>query len=117
MDLKANAENYSNHGNDTSLNQPSFCVAFHDVGFVYKNNEGFALNGLNFAIPDKGMTAIVGKSGAGKSTIVDLLLGLIRPTLGYICVNSTPIDESNIRNWRKCIGYVTQDPFLFNGTI
>jgi len=116
-DLKANAENYGNQGNNAFLNQPSFCVTFHDVGFVYKNNEGFTLNGLNFTIPAKGMTAIVGKSGAGKSTVVDLLLGLIRPTSGYICVNSTPIDESNIRNWRKCIGYVPQDPFLLNGTI
>ncbi len=116
-DLKANAENYGNEDNDAFLNQPSFCVTFNDVGFVYKNNEGFTLSGLDFTIPDKGMTAIVGKSGAGKSTVVDLLLGLIRPTSGYIRVNSTPIDESNIRSWRKCIGYVPQDPFLLNGTI
>ncbi|MDP4124819.1 MAG: ABC transporter ATP-binding protein [Bacillota bacterium] len=116
-DFTANEENCGNYDKDTFLNQPSFCVSFLDVSFAYKSREGFALTGLELTIPDKGMTALVGKSGAGKSTVVDLLLGLIRPTQGQIYVNSTPINISNIKNWRKCIGYVPQDPFLFNGTI
>lgn len=116
-DFKANEERCGNYSEDTFLKQPSFCVSFLDVSFAYKNSDGFLLTDLEFTIPDKGMTALVGKSGAGKSTVVDLLLGLIHPTQGQICVNSTPINALNIKSWRKCIGYVPQNPFLFNGTI
>lgn len=115
--FKANAENYTDNCDNAFTNDSSFCIAFQDVSFTYKQSEGFELKNLDFVIPDKGMTAIVGKSGSGKSTIVNLLLGLIRPKRGLVRVNAIAIDESNMMDWRKCVGYVPQDPFLLNGTI
>ncbi len=92
-------------------------IRFENVGFCYDHTEGFGLSGLDFEIKAKKMTALVGRSGAGKSTIVDMLLGLLRPTEGHITVGGKAIDETTMAQWRKRIGYVPQDPFLFNGTI
>ncbi|NLA64251.1 MAG: ATP-binding cassette domain-containing protein, partial [Bacteroidales bacterium] len=63
------------------------------------------------------ITAIVGRSGAGKSTTADILIELLRPTSGSITVDGNEINESNIHSWRKSIGYVPQDAFILNDTI
>ena len=59
----------------------------------------------------------MGKSGSGKSTIVDLLCGLFKEYEGYIKIGENDLTEINISEWRKSIGYISQDPFLFNGSI
>lgn len=92
-------------------------VRFVDVCFRYGDADGFALENVSFEIPVKTMTALVGKSGAGKSTIVDLLLGLLKPNSGVIMADGRVVDGKLLRAWRREIGYVPQDPFLFNGTI
>jgi ABC-type multidrug transport system fused ATPase/permease subunit len=63
------------------------------------------------------MLCIVGRSGAGKTTIVDLLLRLLQPEDGKILVDGIDIAEIDIRDWRKNIGYISQDTFVINGTI
>lgn len=92
-------------------------IRFDHVSFYYNEEEQFELKNLNFEIPVKSMTAIVGKSGGGKSTIVDLLLGLLKPTVGQIWADDKRIDETCLLQWRHSIGYVPQDPFLFNASI
>lgn len=63
------------------------------------------------------VTMLVGPTGSGKTTTADLILGLIRPEKGELLVDSTPLDELNIKAWRSMVGYVPQDLFLFHDTI
>lgn len=103
---------------NSSKIEVNYGVEFKEVSFSYKDNhEAFQLRNLNFFIPAKKITALVGKSGAGKSTIVDLLLGLIKPKAGYISVDNKAIDEALMIKLRDTIGYVPQEAFLINATI
>jgi len=116
-DLMAHAEKFENTSIlSQSRLQPSI-IRFTDVCFRYGDDGGFALKDVNFEIQAKSMTALVGKSGAGKSTIVDLLLGLLKPDRGTIMADDLVIDERSLRVWRREIGYVPQEPFLFGGSI
>ena len=74
-------------------------------------------DGLDLEIPRGGITAIIGASGAGKTTIVDLVTGLVRPDAGQVVVDGVPLGELHLSRWRRCIGYVTQETMLFNDTI
>ncbi|QYK66106.1 ABC transporter ATP-binding protein [Paenibacillus sp. S02] len=76
-----------------------------------------ALRHINLFIPARGMTAIVGKSGAGKSTMVDVLMGFLRPTGGQITIDGLVLDDELLLQWRQSFGYVSQDPFLFHATV
>jgi ATP-binding cassette subfamily C protein len=88
-----------------------------DLCFEYQGNRNFALRDVSLRVEARSMTAIVGRSGSGKSTLADLLCGLLRARSGMILADGQPIDGDQRSAWRKNIGYVPQDPFLFNGTI
>lgn len=93
-------------------------IRFDHVNFAYRVDEGsFRLDDLSLTLPANKMTAIVGKSGAGKSTIIDLLMMFLKPRSGRILADETEINTSVEKSWRKQIAYVPQDPFLMNGTI
>lgn len=81
------------------------------------SQSSYALSNINIEIPSNQMTAIVGKSGAGKSTLLDLLMGLIEPEKGEVLIDNKPLSSEEIRALRASIGYVAQDPFLFNGSL
>lgn len=91
-------------------------IIFKNIGFQYSKSKTLFEN-LNFVIQNNKVTAIMGSSGEGKSTLVDLLFGLYRPKRGKILVNHMDLEDINLVSWRKLIGYVTQDVFLFNSTI
>ena len=89
-----------------------------NLGFSYAGRQdGWSLKRVNIEIPVHQATAIIGPSGAGKTTLTDLLAGLVEPTSGNISVDSLVIDRSNIRAWRHQIGYVPQETFLTNRSI
>lgn len=92
-------------------------IEFRNVEFTYQQAGSQSLKGVSFTIPIGQMTAIVGTSGAGKTTMVDVLLGLIKPTNGHILVDGVPLAESSLRKWREKIAYVPQEPFLLHDTI
>ncbi|MGD7009443.1 ABC transporter ATP-binding protein [Metabacillus sp. 84] len=93
-------------------------IACEEVDFKYSDNqEKWTLTNINLEISTNRTTAIVGRSGAGKSTLVDLIMGLNKPTNGKIYVDESPITDDNLYSLRKSISYVSQDPFLFNGSI
>lgn len=75
------------------------------------------LSDVSIAIKKGSMTAIVGPSGSGKTTIVNLLLRLYDPKSGKIIVNGYDLKEYDVNSYRDIVGYVSQDPFVFNATI
>lgn len=93
-------------------------IKFDDVSFYYNKEKGsFSIKGLNLGIMAGKTTAIVGLSGAGKSTVCDLIMGLIKPDEGQILIDGKPLNGENASSWRNHIGYVAQDTFLFNDTV
>jgi ATP-binding cassette subfamily C protein len=86
-------------------------------GLTVKYGEIKALSSVSLAFPSGSTVGIVGGSGAGKSTVADCLLGLIEPESGEITVNSISLRNLPLGSWRRHVGYVAQDTFLFNASI
>lgn len=91
-------------------------IAFNQVGFSYEKGRE-ALADFNMVVPAGKTLALVGASGAGKSTVVNLLLGFVKNTQGSIEVNGTSLDQIPIEQWREQIAWLPQNPYLFHGTI
>jgi ATP-binding cassette, subfamily B, bacterial MsbA len=91
-------------------------VAFQDVHFSYVP-ENPVFQGLSFDIPAGKVTALVGPSGAGKTTVASLLFRLYEPTQGQITIDGVPIAAIRRQSLREAVGIVPQDTILFNGTI
>lgn len=93
-------------------------IRLEGVSFRYDPaTENFALQNIDLLIPAGRMTAIVGPSGAGKSTLADLILGLLSPTQGSIAIDGKPLSGTRLSSWRRAVGYVPQETFLFNDTV
>lgn len=92
-------------------------LEFRDVGFQHQTANTPALRNISFTVRRGKTIAFVGPSGAGKTTLVKLLVGLYRPKTGHIHYNGTPEDEVAIDGLRNRIGFVTQDAQLFSGSI
>ncbi|MDR0653600.1 MAG: ABC transporter ATP-binding protein/permease [Synergistaceae bacterium] len=91
-------------------------ITFEDVSFEYEK-EIKVLNGLNLRIEPGERVAIVGVTGAGKSTIVDLILRFYDPTGGRILIDGVDLRDIDIYDYRRKIGFVPQDPVLMKGTL
>jgi ATP-binding cassette subfamily B protein len=92
-------------------------LVFDDVAFKHQSATQPALKGISFGVSRGETIAFVGPSGAGKTTLVKLLVGLYRPQSGHIFYNGTREDQVDIERLRERIGFVTQDAQLFSGTI
>lgn len=93
-------------------------IELRDISFSYAGTGALRqLHSVSIEIPAGKTTAIIGSSGAGKSTIADLLLGLITADAGDVLVGGRVLDQKHLRSWREQIGYVAQDTFLFNDTV
>ena len=90
-------------------------VALNNVNFGY--GETFVLLNASLTIPAGSFTAIMGASGAGKTTIADLIIGLLRPQEGEILIDNVPLEQVDLRQWRQMIGYVPQESFLLHETV
>lgn len=91
-------------------------LVFKNVDFSY-NQEDKILDNLNFVVKKNQTIGLIGSSGAGKTTIVDLILRLFNPTGGEILLDNKNIKEINLKSWREHLGYVAQDIFLLNDSI
>jgi ATP-binding cassette subfamily C protein len=86
-----------------------------DVSFWH--GEVQILDSVSIEIPAGCVTVLMGPSGAGKTTIADIILGLYPPNQGHVSVDGVPLEEIDLRTWRRMVGYVPQDLVLFHDTI
>ncbi len=92
-------------------------IEFKNVTFKYDDTNITALKNLSFVIEEGQTIAILGKTGSGKSTILDLIARLYEATSGEILIDNVPINNVNLNTLRKSIGAVPQDAFLFSDSI
>jgi ATP-binding cassette, subfamily B, bacterial PglK len=92
-------------------------IRLSNLSFCYPGASVPVIRNFELSIPKNSSLGIVGKTGSGKSTLVDIILGLHAPTDGQILVDGAPLTEDNRRAWRRGIGYVPQDIFLIDDTI
>lgn len=105
------------HGEAPEALRPRHRIEFCDVTFAYPYARGPAVRNITLSIPVGTSTGLVGTTGAGKTTLVDLLLGLLAPSSGTVLVDETPITDRNVRAWQRAIGYVPQEIFLTDTTV
>lgn len=103
--------------NTTKPFAPNGIITFNDVSLIYDDTHIKALKNISFSVKSGETIAILGKTGSGKSSIVNLISRLYDVSYGNITIDNTPIKEINLIDLRKNIGFVPQDPFLFSDTI
>ena len=90
-------------------------VRLNNVSFGYGKIS--VLQNASLTVPAGSFTAIMGPSGAGKTTIADLIIGLLRPQQGEILIDNVPLEQVDLRQWRRMIGYVPQESLLLHETV
>jgi ATP-binding cassette, subfamily B, bacterial PglK len=95
----------------------SDAITVRDVSFRYPGASRPALDGLSLTIAKNTSLGVIGPTGSGKSTLVDLLLGLYQPTSGEILIDGRPLTPALVPSWQPSIGYVPQDIFLIDDTV
>ncbi len=91
-------------------------IELKGVSFSYPGSPP-SLEGISLRVPKNTSAAFVGSTGSGKTTIVDVMLGLLPPTSGEVLVDGEPLAPSFVRSWQASVGYVPQQVFLSNGTV
>ncbi|MBT7287140.1 MAG: ABC transporter ATP-binding protein [Rhodospirillaceae bacterium] len=103
----------------TGTKEPQFRsnITLRDLTVVYEGQSNAALTGVSLELPRSGLVAITGPSGAGKSTLINAIAGLETATSGSVEIDGVPLPDFDIAKWRKMIGYVPQEIFLFPESI
>ncbi len=96
---------------------PAGAVAFEGVTVRYPGRSSDAVNGVSFGVAPGETVALVGPSGVGKSTLLDVLLGFVRPTDGRVRIGGAELGALDLEQWRSRIAWVPQRPHLYAGTI
>ncbi len=92
-------------------------IHLEGVSFCYPKATSSVLNGINIKVNVNNRVGIVGATGSGKTTIVDVILGLLKPQEGYLIVDSQQITNENSQQWQRAIGYVPQNIYLADDTV
>ena len=93
-------------------------ISFEDVAYIYPNSKNHVFQNLNFKIKKGDCLCIKGESGIGKTTIIDLISGLLKPSHGKIKIDGISLEDIQaIRSWQNNIGYIPQQTILYNATI
>jgi len=106
------------HSDPACILFSGYNIRFENVSFRYEGAERVSLEEISLEIPEGGSVAFIGPSGAGKTTAIDLLLGLLQPTQGRILVGGRDIADPEVRtSWQRRIGYIPQTIFLTDDSI
>lgn len=92
-------------------------IEIKDISFTYQGNRKEVINNLSLTIESGKKVALVGPSGSGKSTLINLILGFYKADKGSIKIDGLALDDINLRKLRTATGHLSQDPFIFEGTI
>jgi ABC-type multidrug transport system fused ATPase/permease subunit len=92
-------------------------ITLRNLGFRYRNDAPEVIRQLGFKIPRGGRVGFIGKTGSGKSTVLDLIMGLLEPTSGSIEIDGRPLTGANRRAWQARIAHVPQSIYLADATI
>ena len=92
-------------------------ISFNEVYFRYSDEDSWVLHNLNLLIPKGGRVGIIGTTGSGKSTAIDLLMGLLSPSNGIIAIDGSPCVGSQLKSWQKTIAHVPQMIYLADTSI
>jgi ATP-binding cassette subfamily B protein len=92
-------------------------IKIEDVSFVYPTRSGAALDQVSLRIPSGTMVALVGATGSGKSTLVDVIMGLLQPQTGTILIDDVPLSVATQHRWHRSIAHVPQSIFLADASI
>lgn len=90
-------------------------IIFNNISFAYQNGKTI-LNNIDIKIPPNTFSVIMGKSGVGKTTFSNILLGLLLPTSGNLFYGNQKITKNNISSWKRKLSFVPQEVFIFNNT-
>lgn len=117
IESKHSIRNLTSKAFDSDINDREVTIKFEDVYFSYENTDSMLLNGFTCKIKKGKVTALVGNSGGGKSTIAKILLSFYQPKKGAVELLQKPLNHYDSDELRDMIAYVPQETFLFEGTI
>jgi ABC-type multidrug transport system fused ATPase/permease subunit len=103
--------------NNTNIISINKSIELNNISFNYPNSKKLSLKKINLIIPAFTKVGIVGVTGSGKTTLVDIILGLLDPTKGTLSVDGNEIKNDNKRSWQSSIGYVPQQIYLSDASV
>ena len=92
-------------------------IRIENLKFKYPSSDSFVFDKLNISIKANTTVAFVGKTGSGKTTLIDLIIGLLKPNEGKLIIDDKEINDLNLRNWQKTISYVPQQVYISDDSI
>ncbi len=113
--IRAKNQRNKNFRNNKTMNHSA--IKLQNIHFQYPESPKLILNNFNLTINPGQTIGIAGETGSGKTTVVDLILGLIKPDKGQLLINDQKINEQNIHEWQNSVSYVPQVTFLTDDTI
>ncbi len=92
-------------------------ITLKNISYTYQNTKQPVLKEINLVIKKNSSVALVGSTGAGKTTLIDIIIGLLLPQEGIMLIDDLPLSSDNLRDWQRKIGYVSQHIYLTDDTV